>query len=80
MLKAKIIGCSWDQFEEIFREAIGSDYIWKIRPGDTDANRQAVMESIERMLREHEGIFPEEGDMFIEPEKRKQASTEGETL
>jgi len=53
MLKAKILGCSWDQFEEIIREAIGSDFIWKIRPGDTDANRQAVMESIERMLREH---------------------------
>jgi len=46
---------------------------------DTESNRQAVMESIERTLREHNGSFPEEGDMFIEPEKRKPASLEGET-
>jgi len=45
---------------------------------DTEANRQAVMESVERMLREHNGRFPEEGDMFIEPEKRKSASPDGE--
>jgi len=38
------------------------------------------MESIERTLREHNGSFPEEGDMFIEPEKRKPASPEGEIL
>ena len=43
----------------------------EIRPGDTEANRQAIMESIERMLREHNGRFPEEGDMFIEPVKSK---------
>ena len=61
------------------REAIGSGFTWKIRPGDTGANRQAVMESIERTLRAHNGSFPEAGDMFIEPEKRKSASPEGET-
>jgi len=80
MLKEKILDCPWEQFEEIIREAIASDFIWKIRPGDTDANRQAVMESIERMLREHNGSFPEKGDMFIEPKKRTSASPEGETL
>lgn len=79
MFKEKMLNCSWEQFEEIIREAIGSDFVWKIRPGDTGANRQAVMESIVRMLREHNGSFPEEGDMFIEPEKRKPASPEGET-
>ena len=74
----KILDCPWEQFEEIIRKAIGSNFIWKIRPGDTEANRQAVIESIKRMLREHNGSFPEEGDMFIEPEKRKPASPEGE--
>ncbi len=78
-LGIKILDCSWEQFEEIIREAIGSDFVWKIRPGDTGANRQAVMESIVRMLREHSGSFPEEGDMFIEPQKRKPVSQEGET-
>ena len=78
MFKKKILKCPWEQFEEIIRKAIGSSFIWKIRPGDTDANRQAVMESIERILREHNGSFPEEGDMFIEPERRMSASPEGE--
>ena len=79
MFKKKMLNCPWEQFEEIIRNAIGSDFIWKIRPGDTEANRQAVMESIERMLREHNGSFPEKGNMFIEPEKRESASPENET-
>ena len=79
MFKKKMLNCPWEQFEEIIRNAIGSDFIWKIRPGDTEANRQAVMESIERMLREHNGSFPEKGDMVIEPEKRESASPENET-
>jgi hypothetical protein len=29
------------------------------------------MESVERMMKEHDGSFTEKGDMFIEPEKRK---------
>ena len=55
MLKENILDCSWEQFEELIKEAIGSDFIWKIRPRDTEANRQAAMESIERMLGEHNG-------------------------
>lgn len=79
MFKEKILDCSWEEFEEIIREAIGSGFIWKIRPGDTGANRQAVMESVERTSRAYNGSFPEAGDMFIEPEKRKSAFPEGET-
>ena len=71
MLTEKIRDCTWEQFEEIIRKAIDSDFIWNIRPGDTEANRQAIMESVERMLREHNGRSPEEGDMFIEPVKSK---------
>jgi len=79
MFKEKILECPWEELEKIIRKAIGSGFIWKIRPGDTEANRQAVMESIERTLREHNGSFPEQGDVFIEPEKKKPASSEGET-
>ena len=79
MFKKKMLDCPWEQFEEIIRNAIGSDFIWKIRPGDTEANRQAVMESIERTLKAHNGSFPEKGDMFIEPEKRESPSPESET-
>ena len=79
MFKEKILECPWEEFEKIIRKAIGPDFIWKIRRGDTGANRQAVMESIERKLREHNGGFPEQGDMFIEPEKGKPASPKVET-
>jgi len=74
MLTEKIRGCTWEQFEEIIRKAIGSNFVWKIRPGDTEATRQVIMESIERLLREHNGSFPEGGDMFIEPAKSKAVS------
>ena len=79
MLKENVLDCSWEQFEELIKRAIGSDFIWKIRPRDTEANRQAVVESIERMLGEHNGDFPDEGNMFIEPEKTKPASPQGGT-
>ncbi len=39
MFKKKIHNCSWEQFEEIIKKAIGSGFIWKIRPGDTGPNR-----------------------------------------
>ena len=68
MINKKILNCPWEQFEDEIRKKIGPGFIWKIRPGDTDANRQAVMESIERILKEHNGSFPEKGDMFIQPE------------
>ena len=56
--------------------------------GQTDAVRIAIAKAIhkflgtktiERIFRDHNGSFPEGGDMFIEPEKRKPASKEGET-
>ena len=79
MSKENILDCSWEQFEEIIRKAIGSDFIWKIRPRDTEANRQAIMESIDRMLGEHSGGFPEEGDTFIEPGTTKPSSSKVKT-
>jgi len=40
MLKNQILDCPWDKFEEIIRKTIGSDFVWKIRPGDTEGNRR----------------------------------------
>ena len=80
MFEEKILDYSWEQFEEIIRKAIGTNFIWKIRPRDTEANRQAETESIERTLGEHSGSFPDEGNTFIEPEKRRPTSSKGETL
>ena len=35
MFEEKILGYSWEQFEETIRKAIGTNFIWKIRPRDT---------------------------------------------
>ena len=80
MVEGKIFDCSWDEFEELIKEAIGSDFLWKIRPRDTQVNRQAVMESIERIVGNNNGSFPDGGNIFIEPEKTKAGPTEGGTL
>jgi hypothetical protein len=80
MLEGKILDCSWKEFEELIKEAIGSDFLWKIRPRDTQLNRQAVMESIERMVGKNNGSFPDGGNIFIEPEKTKAGPRQGETL
>jgi hypothetical protein len=80
MLEGKILDCSWKEFEELIKEAIGSDFLWKIRPRDTHLNRQAVMESIERMAGNNNGSFPDGGNIFIEPEKTKEGPAQGGTL
>jgi|GEM_PF-5756288 len=79
MLKENILTCLWEQFEDIIRKAIGSDFIWEIRPGETEANRQAIMESSERMLGKHNGSLQDEVDTFIEPDKTKPVSSKVET-
>ena len=43
-------------------------------------NRQAVTESIEKMVGNNNGSFPEGGNIFIEPEKSKVSPPEGGTL
>ena len=80
MSAGKILDCSWKEFEELIKEAIGSDFLWKIRPRDTQVNRQAVMESIEKMVGNNNGSFPDGGNIFIEPEKSKGGPPQGGTL
>ena len=80
MLKEKTLDCSWKEFEELIKETIGSDFLWKIRPRDTQVNRQAVMESIKKMLGKNNGSFPDGGNIFIEPEQTKAGSPQGGTL
>jgi hypothetical protein len=80
MLEGKILDCSWKEFEEFIKEAIGSDFFWKIRPRDTQVNRQAVMESIERMVGNNNGSFSDGGNIFIEPEKTKAGPPQDGTL
>jgi hypothetical protein len=67
----KILSGVWEEFESWIREQVGGDFIWKIRPLDIKANRQAVMESILRTIKENDGKFPPKGDAFIELTSKK---------
>ena len=51
------------------RKVIGSGFTWKIRPRDTETNRQMIMKTIEQELRGNNGLFPKEGDVFVEPDQ-----------
>ena len=79
MTDEDVLSGDWKKFEDWIREKIGSDFVWKIRPLDKESNRQAVMESIVRLLSEHNCSCREEGQMFIEPENSQPASPEGQT-
>ena len=66
MTDEEVLSGTWKEFETWIREQVGSSFVWKIRPLDTKANRQAVMESILRTIKENNGTFPPKGDAFIE--------------
>jgi len=72
MVDDYIFSCSWDEFENWIKQQIDGDFSWKIRLLDSKYSRGAVVESIERSIRNNNGTFSEKGDMFIEklsPEK-----------
>jgi hypothetical protein len=66
MTDEEVLSGTWREFETWIREQVGSSFVWKIRPLDIKANRQAVMESILRTIKENNGTFPPKGDAFIE--------------
>jgi hypothetical protein len=66
-----VLSGTWKEFEAWIREQVGSSFVWKIRPLDIKANRQAVMESILRTIKENNGTFPPKGDTFIELTSKK---------
>ncbi len=65
MTDEKVLSGTWEEFETWIREQVGSSFVWKIRPLDIKANRQAVIESILRTIKENNGTFPPKGDTFI---------------
>ncbi len=71
MTDEEILSGGWEKFETWIREQVGGNFVWKIRPLDIKANRQAVMESILRTIKENDGIFPPKGDTFIELTSKK---------
>ncbi len=71
MTDEEILSGDWEKFETWIREQVGGNFVWKIRPLDIKTNRQAVMESILRTIKENDGIFPPKGDVFIELTSKK---------
>ena len=72
MVDDTVLSGSWDEFEEWIRQRINGDFSWKIRLLDSKNSRGAIIESIELSIKNNNGTFPEEGEMFIEklsPEK-----------
>ena len=66
MTDKRLLSCSWDEFEDWIRQQIGGEFSWKIRPLGIKENREAVVESIQTTIRNNNGSFPPQGDMFIE--------------
>ncbi|GBE03716.1 hypothetical protein BMS3Abin09_00634 [bacterium BMS3Abin09] len=61
----KHIEGTWEEFEAWIRDAIGSDFRWRIRPRDSVSNRQMIADLIMDNIKRNNGKFPE-GDTFIQ--------------
>jgi hypothetical protein len=66
MMKENILSCSWDEFEDWIRKRINGAFSWKIRPLDSTQSREFIVESIETVIRDNNGVFPETGFTVIE--------------
>ncbi len=56
---------SWEKFEHWIRNTIGSDFRTRVRPMDKRANRQMIAKLVQKDIKAHNGVFPEENS-FIE--------------
>jgi len=53
----KHIQGTWEEFEALIRETIGSDLRWCIRPQDTTRNREMVASLILKDIESGNGVF-----------------------
>ncbi len=56
---------TWQEFEALIRDTIGSDFRWRIRPQDTRSNREMIVSLIQEDSEMNKGVFPER-NAFIE--------------
>jgi hypothetical protein len=61
-----LLSCNWNKFEAWIRKQVGGDFSWKIRPMETEKSREIIIDSLKMAIRNNNGVFPEEGYMFIE--------------
>jgi len=55
---------SWEKFEQWIRNTIGSDFRWRIRPMDKRANRQMVIDLVQKEIEKNDGVFPENNSIY----------------
>ena len=48
---------TWEEFEALIRETIGSGFRWCIRPQDTTGNREMVASLILKDIESGNGVF-----------------------
>ena len=59
---------SWEDFESWIKAKVGGEFLWKVRPMDTEVNRMAVALSIVETMENNGGTFPWSGNIFLERE------------
>jgi hypothetical protein len=58
---------TWQEFEALIRDTIGSDFHRRVRPQDTRSNRKMIVSLILEDIKRNNGVFPER-NTFIEKE------------
>ncbi len=58
---------TWQEFEALIRDTIGSDFRWRVCPQDTHSNREMIVSLILEDIKRNNGVFPER-NTFIEKE------------
>jgi hypothetical protein len=66
MVEEHVFLYNWKEFGAWIHKKIDGDFSWKIRPIDTRKSREVIIESIDRAIKNNNGVFPNAGDMFIE--------------
>jgi hypothetical protein len=71
MVEEHVFLYNWKEFVAWIHKKIDGDFSWKIRSIDTRKSREVIIESIDRAIKNNNGVFPDAGDMFIEKISKK---------
>ncbi len=58
---------TWQEFEALIRDTIGSDFHLRVQPQDTNSNQDMIVSLIPQDIKRNNGVFPER-NTFIEKE------------
>ncbi len=55
----KYLDGTWQEFEALIKDTIGSSFRWHVRPQDTSSNREMIVSLILEDINRNNGVFPE---------------------